>query len=69
MEAKFGVETGLAATRLNREEASERVILLLEKYESQIGTAPTGRRYQDCYELTTGKPGKEYVRLYSEVKE
>lgn len=69
MEAKFGVEMGMAASGLTREQASERVIRLLEKYESQIETAPTGSRYQDCYDITTGKPGEDYVRLYGEVKE
>jgi methylamine--corrinoid protein Co-methyltransferase len=31
IEAKFGVEMGIAATKLNREQASERVLRLLEK--------------------------------------
>jgi len=69
MEAKFGVEMGIAAAKLTREEASERVIRLLEKYESQIPTAPEGDRYQDCYNVVTGKPNELYVRLYNEVKE
>jgi len=69
MEARFGVEMGMAASRLNRQQANEQVIRLLEKYESQIETAPTGSRYQDCYDITTGKPGEEYLRLYGEVKE
>jgi len=45
------------------------VIQLLEKYESQIATAPSGSTYQECYEVTTGKPGEDYVRLYNEMKE
>ena len=45
------------------------MIRLLEKYESQIETAPLGSRYQDCYDIVTGKPGEAYVRLYDEVKE
>ena len=67
--AQFGVEMSIAASKLKREEANAIVIRLLEKYESQIDTPPTGDRYQDCYDLTTGKPGEDYIRLYGEVKE
>jgi len=69
MEARFGVEMATAASRLNREKANDIVIQLLEKYESQIETPPPASRYQDCYDLVTGKPGEDYVRLYDEVKE
>lgn len=69
MEAKFGVEMGCTASKLKREQAGELVIQLLEKYESQIGTAPTGSSYQECYDATTGKPGEDYIRLYNEIKE
>ena len=69
MEARFGVEMATAASRLNREKANDIVVQLLEKYESQIETPPPASRYQDCYDLATGKPGEDYVRLYDEVKE
>ena len=69
MECKFGVEMTKAAVRYNRQKANGMVIRLLEKYESQIGDAPQGSRYQDCYDVVTGKPGDAYVRLYNEVKE
>lgn len=68
MEARFGVEMGKAACQLNREKANELVIKLLEKYESQIETAPEGSPYQECYDIVTGKPNEPYVRLYNEVK-
>ncbi len=69
MEANFGVEMGVAASRLTRQQANELAHRLLEKYESQIETAPAGSAYQECYDVTSGKPGQEYVRLYDEVKE
>ncbi len=69
METRFGVEMTKAASRLNRQQANELVIKLLEKYESQIPTAPEGDRYQDCYDVDTGKPAESYLRLYGEVKE
>jgi hypothetical protein len=69
MEAKFGVEMASAATKLKRKQAGDLVIQLLEKYESQIATAPSGSTYQECYDVTTGKPGEDYLRLYNEIKE
>ncbi len=68
MEAKFGIEMVKAASRLNREQANELVIKLLEMYEARIPDAPEGDRYQECYDVTTGKPGEDYLRLYDEVK-
>ncbi len=69
MAAEFCVEMAIAASGLNRDEASEIVVRLLEKYESQIETPPLGDRYQDLYDVTTGKPKEDYVRLYREIKE
>ncbi|MGD9093425.1 MAG: monomethylamine:corrinoid methyltransferase, partial [Anaerolineales bacterium] len=69
LEAKFGIELGKAACKLNRDQANEIVLRLLEKYESQIPTAPEGDRYQDCYDVEIGKPGEAYLRLYDEMVE
>jgi methylamine--corrinoid protein Co-methyltransferase len=68
MEAGFGVEMAVAASRLNRDQANEIVLRLLEKYESQIETPPSGSRYAGCYDLVTGKPLPESLRLYDEVR-
>ena len=68
MEAKFGVEMAIAASKLKREQANELVIQLLEKYESQIETAPSGSTYQESYDVITGKPGDGYLGLYDEIK-
>jgi methylamine--corrinoid protein Co-methyltransferase len=69
LEAQFGVEMAIAAAKLNREKANELVLRLLEKYGSQIEMAPSGSTYQECYDVTSGKPGDDYLRLYGEVKE
>jgi methylamine--corrinoid protein Co-methyltransferase len=69
LEAEFGVEMAVAAAKLNRGQANELVLRLLDKYESRIETAPSGSTYQECYEVTSGKPGDDYLRLYGEVKE
>jgi methylamine--corrinoid protein Co-methyltransferase len=69
LEALFNVEMAYAATEMKAEQASELVSKLLVKYEDGIEKAPTGKRYQECYDLKTSKPAEEYVRLYDEVKE
>jgi methylamine--corrinoid protein Co-methyltransferase len=69
MECQFGVEMAKAATQVNRQQANGLVNRLMEKYESQIETAPSGSRYQDCYDVVSGKPTDDYIRLYDEVKE
>lgn len=67
MEAKFGVEVAKAASNLDRGKANEIVNSLLGKYEDMLESAPTGNRYQDCYDVVTGKPGDNYLRLYDET--
>lgn len=67
MEARFGVALGTAAAQVKRQQANELVKQLLAKYEHQIETAPTGSRYQECFDAPTGKPNAEYVRLYEQV--
>lgn len=69
MEALFNVEMAHAVTGMKAERASELVSQLLAKYEQEIEKAPPGKRYQECYDLKTGKPAEEYDRLYDEVKE
>jgi methylamine--corrinoid protein Co-methyltransferase len=69
LETRFGIEMTRAASKLNRQQANELVIELLGKYESQIPDAPPGDRYQDCFDVQTGRPGASYLRLYEEVRE
>ncbi len=69
MEALFNVETAYAVTGMAAGQAGELVNQLLARYEGQIEQAPTGKRYQECYDLKSAKPSVEYVRLYDEVKE
>jgi len=68
MEMLGSVELIEASVGLKRTEANEIVKALLKKYESKIKHAPIGKKYQDCYDMDTGKPCQEYVDLYGEVK-
>jgi len=69
MEALFNVEVTSAATGMKIELAKEVVNRLLEKYEKEIEKAPRGKRYQECYNIKTGKPAGEYIGLVEQVKE
>jgi methylamine--corrinoid protein Co-methyltransferase len=69
LEALFNVEVAHAASRLPPGQATELVLRLLDKYESQINQAPAGERYPECFDLSTGQPSDRYLRLYDEVRE
>lgn len=69
MESRWNVEMGKAASKIKRTDANELVNHLLKKYESRIDNPPQGSKYQQCYDVVTGKPHESYVRLYNEVKE
>jgi methylamine--corrinoid protein Co-methyltransferase len=69
LEARFCTEVAHAAAGMTAEQANEIVKRLLEKYEKEIGDAPQGKRYQECYDLKAGKPREDYVCLFDEMKE
>ncbi len=69
LEAKWAVEVGTAAAKLNRQQANEIVPKILELYEKDIPTAPEGDAYYECFDARTGRPTGEYLRLYDEVKD
>ena len=68
MEAGFAVETIKAASKLKRDKANEIVKKLLVKYEPNLSNPPEGNTYQEVYDVTTGKPKDEYLKLYEDVK-
>jgi hypothetical protein len=51
----LNVEVAEAASKLTRKEAKPIVLKLVEKYENQLKDPPQGLRYQDCYDINTGK--------------
>ncbi len=69
LEAQYCVEVAHAVTGMGADQASEMVNQLLEKYEKEIDKAPAGKRYQECYDLKTGGPSDDYLRLYEEIKD
>ena len=69
MEAQFAVEMGTAAAKLDRAAANELVPRIMEKYQDQIGSAPDGDCYYECFDADSGTPSDGYRKLYDEVKE
>ncbi len=68
MEARMGCEVGHAATGMKRTDANELVTQILTKYEQKLDNPPLGRRFQECYDITTVTPSDEYISVYSQVK-
>jgi len=68
LEAHFCVDLAHAITGMSADRANGLVNQLLAKYEGEIKLAPTGKRYQECFDLETGKPSDDYLRLYEETK-
>jgi methylamine--corrinoid protein Co-methyltransferase len=69
LEALFNVEVACAVTGMKADKASGLVNKFLEKYEQEIEKAPSGKRFQECFDVRTGKPSPEYLRLHHEMKE
>jgi len=67
--AKWTAEVAHAVPGMKRGEANEIVKRLLLKYEGNIDNPPQGKRYQDCFNIKTREPGKEYSALYEKAKE
>ncbi|MFX0123003.1 MAG: monomethylamine:corrinoid methyltransferase [Candidatus Hodarchaeota archaeon] len=68
MEARIGCEVGHAATGIKRTDANEIVKQLYQKYDQKLEKPPLGRKFQECYDVTTVEPSKEYVDVYTQVK-
>jgi methylamine--corrinoid protein Co-methyltransferase len=70
MESRFMGEVGDAAAGITREHANDLVTTILPKYEDKIKSKnpPPGKRFQECYNLTTVTPLNEYVKLGQDMK-
>lgn len=69
IEPLFASEVAHAVAGMSRKEANEIVKALLGRYEDKLRDPPKGQRYQDCFDVEAGVPGKEFVKLYQEVKQ
>ncbi len=68
IEPLFASEVAHAVVGMGRKEANRIVTGLLAKYEKNLADPPLGKRYQDCFDVASGTPSKEFLALYREVK-
>ena len=64
----LGSEVAHAVVGMSRREANGIVDTLLKKYEDKLPDPPIGKKYQECYDVASGKPIKEYLELYRKVR-
>ncbi|MFC1907983.1 monomethylamine:corrinoid methyltransferase [Chloroflexota bacterium] len=68
MEPLLASEVAHAVAGMSRKEASGIVTALLEKYEDKLREPPVGKKYQECCDVATGAPSKEFIEIYREVR-
>ena len=64
MEARMMGNAAIAATKMSVAECNEALNKLIPIYEAQYTSAPAGLRFQECYDVTTVRPTKEYLEVY-----
>ena len=70
LEARMAAEVGHAVANMNlsREEANALLLTILARYEDRIADAPLGSEFQECYDVRTSLPSREYLDLYARVR-
>ena len=68
MASFLGTGVAHSVVGMSRKEASAIVDTLLNEYEEQLPNPPRGQKYQECFDIVTGKPNKQFVTLYREIK-
>jgi len=68
MEPRFAAEVAHAAVGMKREDANDIVKNLLARYVHKVPDPPMGLKYQECYDVRTGKPTRRCLEVYNRVK-
>jgi len=68
MEPRFAAEVAHAVVGMKRDDANEIAKTLLPKYADKVADPPLGLKYQECYDVRTGKPSKMCIDVYNKVK-
>ena len=68
VEPEFAAEVAHAAAGMKRTDANEIVKTLTKKYVDKIPNPPLGKRYQDNFDLKTGRPSREHLDMYKKAK-
>ncbi len=67
MEARMMGEAAHAVAGMDTHEVNELLNKLVGMYEVNYKTAPTGKKFQECYNVETLTPTQEYVDVYNEA--
>ena len=64
----FAAEVGRSVVGMSREDVNTIVLQLLGKYEDRLEDPPFGKRYQDCYDMASRRPGQEALAAYRQAR-
>jgi len=53
---------------MKRSDANNLARALLQRYEKDLRKPPKGKKYQDCYDVDTGKPKPEYLDFNKKMR-
>ncbi len=67
MEARMMGEAAISAAGMDIQEANAVLDNLVSLYERNFSRPPVGKRFQDCYDLTSVTPSKEYLKVYEKA--
>jgi methylamine--corrinoid protein Co-methyltransferase len=67
MEARMMGEAAAAVAGMDLHEVNVILDKLVATYEKDYKNAPLGKKFQECYDVTTLTPTEEYVQVYEEA--
>jgi methylamine--corrinoid protein Co-methyltransferase len=67
LEVQFVAELTKAASKLSRKQANE-ISRIFKVSEDKLKNPPTGKAFQECYDVKTLEPRKEYLEIYYKMK-
>jgi len=68
MEPRFAAEVAHATAGMRRANANEIAKHLASLYIDNISNPPLGMKYQECFDVKTGKPSRKCLEIYNKVK-
>ncbi|MEM3754198.1 MAG: monomethylamine:corrinoid methyltransferase [Candidatus Bathyarchaeia archaeon] len=70
LDTRVYAKVSIAASKIKKEDANEIIKELIKKYEDKIelDKAPIGKPFEECYDLETLTPKKDYVELCNKVE-
>jgi methylamine--corrinoid protein Co-methyltransferase len=68
MEARVMGEAAMATAGMKISKVNEILENLISSYEKSYNKAPSGKRFQECYDVKTVKPTDEYLKVYDGAK-